>query len=67
MFAKQSYWLKPSQAFFKLGHWWAFQISPDRFPLSYWAHVDWLAPGGLIIMLPGKTRPTPNLGCLPWR
>ena len=43
-----------------------FQLSPDRFPLSYQAHVDWLAPGGLIIMLSRKTRPTPNLGCLSW-
>ena len=44
-----------------------FQLSPDRFPFVCQAHFDWLAPGGLIIMLPWKTRPTPNLGCLSWR
>ena len=43
-----------------------FQLSPDKFPFVCQAHVDWLAPGGLIIMLPRKTRPTPNLGCLSW-
>ena len=43
-----------------------FQLSPDRFPFVCQAHVDWLAPGGLIVMLPQKTRPTPNLGCLSW-
>ena len=34
--------------FFKLGRSRAFQLSPDRFPFSYWAHVDLLAPGGLM-------------------
>ena len=34
--------------FFKLGRLRAFQFSSDRFPFSYWAHVDWLAPGGLM-------------------
>ena len=34
--------------FFKLGRSQAFQLSPDRFPFSYWAHIDWLAPGGLM-------------------
>ena len=51
---------------FKLGRSRAFQLSPDRFPLSYQVHIDQLAPGGLIIMLPWKTRPTPTLGCLSW-
>ena len=48
MFAKQFYWSKLLRAFFKLGHSWAFQLSPERFPFSYWAHIDWLAPGGLM-------------------
>ena len=48
MFAKQFYWSKLLRAFFKLGHPWAFQLSPDRFPFSYWAHIDWLAPDGLM-------------------
>ena len=48
MFAKQFYWSKLSQAFFKLGLSRAFQLSPDRFPFSYWVHIDWLALGGLI-------------------
>ena len=48
MFAKQFYWSKLSQAFFKLGRSRAFQLSLDRFPFSYWVHVDWLAPGGLM-------------------
>ena len=26
----------------------AFQLPPDRFPFSYWAHIDWLAPGDLM-------------------
>ena len=34
--------------FFKLVRSWAFQLSPDRFPFSSWAHVDWLVPGGLM-------------------
>ena len=33
---------------FKLRRSWAFQLSLGRFPFSYWAHVDWLAPGGLM-------------------
>ena len=49
MFAKQFYWYKLLQAFFKPGRLRAFQLSPDRFPFfSYWAHIDWLALGGLI-------------------
>ena len=42
MFAKQFYWSKLSRVFFKLGRSRAFQLSPDRFPSSYWAHIDWL-------------------------
>ena len=48
MSAKQFYWSKLSQAFFKLGRSRVFQLSPDRLPFSYWAHIDWLAPGGLM-------------------
>ena len=33
MFAKQFYWSKVSQAFFKVGRLPAFQLSLDRFPL----------------------------------
>ena len=60
MFAKQFYWSKLSWAFFKLGHSWVFQLSPDRFPFSYWAHIDWLAPGGLMgvgnLTISGETK-----------
>ena len=48
MFAKQFYWSKLLRAFFKLGRSRAFQLSPDSFPFSYWVHIDWLAPGGLM-------------------
>ena len=48
MFAKQFYWSKLLLADFKLGRSRAFQLSLDRFPFSYWTHVDWLAPGGLM-------------------
>ena len=44
MFAKQFYWYKLSRAFFNLG-----VRGPFSFPfVSYWAHIDWLAPGGLM-------------------
>ena len=62
----QADWLHSCKAIF-VGPTWGFQLSPDRFPFSCQAYVDWLAPGGLIIMLPRETRPTPNLGCLSWR
>ena len=48
MFVKQFYWSKLSQAFFKVKRLPAFQLSPDRFPFSYWEHIDWLAPGSLM-------------------
>ena len=48
MFAKHFVWSRLSWAFFKLGHSRAYQLSPDMFPFSYWVHVDWLAPGGLM-------------------
>ena len=48
MFAKQFYWSKLSWAFFQTWAFQAFQLSPDRFPFSYWAHLDWLALGGLM-------------------
>ena len=74
MFAKQFYWSKLSWASFKLGRSGAFQLSPDRFPFSYWVHIDWLAPGGL---MGGREsyhfRGNQNSGpgcltwCLPWQ
>ena len=62
----QADWLHSCKAIF-VGPTWGFQLSPGRFPFSYQAYVDWLAPGDLIIMLLQETRPTPNLGCLSWR
>ena len=46
----QSNFIGPNfrEPFFTLGLSQAFQLSPDRFPFSYWAHVDWLALGGLM-------------------
>ena len=57
---------KLCRLFSNLGILGLFQLSPDRFSFVLQAHVDWLAPGVLIIMLPQKTRPTPDLGCLSW-
>ena len=48
MFAKQFYWSKLSRAFLKFGRLGAFQLSRDRFPFSYLAHIDWLASRGLM-------------------
>ena len=44
MFAKQFYWSKLSQAFFKVGRPWAFQLPLDRFPLFLTGHIliGWL-------------------------
>ena len=67
MFAKQFYWSKLLWAFFKLRHSQAFQLSPDRFPFSYWAHIDWLAPGGLIgvgnLTIPGEAETWVRAAC----
>ena len=48
MFAKHCYWSKLSQAFFQTWAFAGFSAFPDRFLFSYWAHIDWLAPGGLM-------------------
>ena len=56
MFAKQFYWSKLSLAFFKLGRSRAFQLSPDRFPFSYWAHVDWRLMGVGNLTISGETE-----------
>ena len=49
MFAKQFYWYKLRGLLFKLRRPQAFQLS-----LSYWVHIDWLAPGYLM----GAGNPT---------
>ena len=55
--------------FSNLGFRGVFQLSPDRFPFSYWVHIDWLAPGGLMgVVNLNHFRGNLNLGpgCLSW-
>ena len=46
MFAKQFYWYKLTRAFVQTWAFEGFSVFPHVPFVSFWAPVDWLAPGG---------------------